>query len=53
VTFRTLDLDGFVELLRQRGVEVDKIETGSHERRTTATDPSGNRLVLYEPLKPS
>ena len=51
VSLRADDLDGLVAQLRQQGATVGEIVTGPHERRADLTDPSGNRLVLYEPLK--
>lgn len=49
VSFRVEDLDGFVDQLRGRGAAMGPVETGAHERRADVGDPSGNRLVLYEP----
>jgi catechol 2,3-dioxygenase-like lactoylglutathione lyase family enzyme len=51
VSLRVDGLDEFVSELRERGARVGEIVTGPHERRADLSDPSGNRLVLYEPLK--
>ena len=51
VSLRVDGLDELVSELRERGANVGEIVTGPHERRADLTDPSGNRLVLYEPLK--
>ena len=51
VSLRVDGLDDFVAQLRQRGARVDEPVDGPHERRADLTDPSGNRLVLYEPLR--
>ena len=50
VSLRVRDLDGLVEALRGRGADVGEVTTGPHERRADLSDPSGNHLVLYEPL---
>jgi len=50
VSLRVQGLDDFVAALRERGASVGDIATGPHERRADLTDPSGNKLVLYEPL---
>ena len=51
VSLRVDGLDELVSELRERGANVGEIVTGPHERRADLSDPSGNRLVLYEPLK--
>ena len=51
VSLRVDGLDELVGELRRRGAGVGETVTGPHERRADLTDPSGNRLVLYEPLK--
>ena len=43
-------LDDLVARLRERGANVGDALAGGHERRAELRDPSGNRLVLYEPL---
>ena len=50
VSLRVQDLDGFADLLRQRGARAPEAQVGPHERRIDIADPSGNALVLYEPL---
>jgi catechol 2,3-dioxygenase-like lactoylglutathione lyase family enzyme len=50
VSLRIKDLDRLVAELRQRGADVGEITTGPHERRADLRDPSGNTLVLYEPI---
>jgi catechol 2,3-dioxygenase-like lactoylglutathione lyase family enzyme len=45
-------LDALVATLRERGAQVSDVKAGGHERRAELTDPSGNRLVLYEPTPP-
>ena len=50
VSLRVAGLDAFVASLRERGARVSEIRTGPHERLADLTDPSGNVLVLYEPL---
>jgi predicted enzyme related to lactoylglutathione lyase len=51
VSLRVNGLDELVGQLRQHGARVADPVDGPHERRADLTDPSGNRLVLYEPLK--
>lgn len=50
VSLRTQALDELVLELRRKGATISDPESGSHERRSTLTDPAGNVLVLYEPL---
>lgn len=50
VSLRIKDLDGLVAGLRGRGARVGEVTVGGHERRAELLDPSGNLLVLYEPL---
>lgn len=50
VSLRVSGLDDFVVGLRARGATVGDVRTGPHERLAEVTDPSGNVLVLYEPL---
>ncbi len=50
VSLRVNDLDALVRQLRERGATVGEVTTGPHERRADLRDPSGNLLVLYEPL---
>ena len=51
VSLRVDGLDELVSQLQDRGAIVGEIVTGPHERRADLTDPSGNHLVLYEPLQ--
>src|SRR4051794_3396343 len=51
VSLRVDDVDGFVADLRGRGATVTDPQDGPHERRATVTDPAGNTLVLYAPLR--
>jgi catechol 2,3-dioxygenase-like lactoylglutathione lyase family enzyme len=44
-------LDEMIAELRAKGATVSDAEDGAHERRSLLNDPSGNELVLYEPLK--
>jgi len=52
VNFRVIELDSFVEQLKQRGVTVhEPIEVTSEGRFTWIMDPEGNRVELWEPLQ--
>lgn len=51
VSLRVSGLEELVSSLGARGASVGAIVAGGHERRAELTDPSGNRLVLYEPLR--
>ena len=45
------DLGGFLNGLRERGVEVGSIETlGTAARRSAVEDPDGNRLNVGQPM---
>jgi hypothetical protein len=49
-TLLTDDLDSFIANLGERGIEAGLVETlGSGVRRTTVTDPDGNRLNVGQP----
>ena len=50
VSLRVDGLDDLVAALRAAGAQVVEVVTGGHERRADLSDPSGNALVLYEPL---
>jgi predicted enzyme related to lactoylglutathione lyase len=51
VSLRAEDLDGLLAQLRERGATgLGEVKTGPHERTVELTDPSGNKLLLYEPL---
>lgn len=51
VSLRVDGLDALVTDLRGKGAALDpEIQTGAHERKIGVRDPSGNSLVLYEPL---
>jgi predicted enzyme related to lactoylglutathione lyase len=50
VSLRVSGIADFVAALRERGAQVSDVQTGAHEYRADLTDPSGNVLVLYEPL---
>jgi predicted enzyme related to lactoylglutathione lyase len=50
VSLRVEGIEAFVATLRERGANVSHIIWGGHERRADVRDPSGNRLVLYEPI---
>jgi len=50
VSLRVSGLDDFIAGLRARGASVGDVKTGPHERLAELRDPSGNLLVLYEPL---
>ena len=50
VSLRVSGLDELVSSLGSRGASVGAIVAGGHERRAELSDPSGNKLVLYEPL---
>jgi catechol 2,3-dioxygenase-like lactoylglutathione lyase family enzyme len=43
------DLDQAVQLLNKTGQADWVIQTSSHGREIYATDPDGNRVILYEP----
>jgi predicted enzyme related to lactoylglutathione lyase len=51
VSLRVDGLDELVTSLRAAGAQVGEVVVGGHERRANLTDPSGNILVLYEPLR--
>jgi catechol 2,3-dioxygenase-like lactoylglutathione lyase family enzyme len=50
VSLRVQGLDELAAELRGRGAALGEVQTGPHERRLDLADPSGNHLVLYEPL---
>jgi predicted enzyme related to lactoylglutathione lyase len=50
VSLRVSGIADLVTELRSRGAQVSDIRTGAHEYQADLTDPSGNVLVLYEPL---
>jgi catechol 2,3-dioxygenase-like lactoylglutathione lyase family enzyme len=50
VSLRAQGLDELAAELRSRGADVPEPVAGPHERRIDLHDPSGNLLVLYEPL---
>ncbi len=52
VNYRVADLDGLLERLRAENVEVDgRLEEYEYGRFAWITDPEGNRIELWEPLK--
>jgi predicted enzyme related to lactoylglutathione lyase len=51
VSLRVEGLDDLVASLRAAGARVGAVVAGGHERRASLTDPSGNTLVLYEPMR--
>ena len=50
VSLRVNGLDEFIADLRARDAAVGDVKTGPHERLAELRDPSGNLLLLYEPL---
>jgi catechol 2,3-dioxygenase-like lactoylglutathione lyase family enzyme len=50
VSLRVEDLAALVDQLRAKGADIGRIEEGPHERKAQLHDPSGNLLILYEPL---
>jgi catechol 2,3-dioxygenase-like lactoylglutathione lyase family enzyme len=50
VSLHVSGLDDLVSQLPSRGTPVSDVRKGPHERLAEVRDPSGNVLVLYEPL---
>ena len=52
VNYRVEDLHGLVALLREEGVEVEKVDDSDYGRFAWISDPEGNRIELWEPPAP-
>jgi predicted enzyme related to lactoylglutathione lyase len=50
VSLRVEGLAALLDHLRTKGAQVGPVEEGPHERKAQLHDPSGNVLVLYEPV---
>lgn len=51
LNYRVDDLDALLEALRAEGVQIDKREDSDFGRFAWITDPEGNKIELWEPLK--
>lgn len=52
INYRVSNLDSLLSALRKEGVEVDKeVQKEANGRFGWASDPEGNRLELWEPLR--
>jgi hypothetical protein len=49
VLVKVSNLDAAIAQLAERGIELDGIEEGEHERRVATQGPSGEVVVLYQP----
>jgi catechol 2,3-dioxygenase-like lactoylglutathione lyase family enzyme len=49
INYRVSNLDRMLAQLRQKGVEVEKVEDYDYGRFAWITDPEGNRIELWEP----
>ena len=52
INYRVEDLHGLVALLREEGVEVEKVDDSDYGRFAWISDPEGNRIELWEPPAP-
>jgi len=53
MNFRVADLDGLLEKLQEKGVEIDSHrEDSDYGRFAWIMDPDGNRIELWEPPSP-
>lgn len=51
INYRVSNLDRMLAQLRQSGVAVEKIEDNDYGRFAWITDPEGNRIELWEPIR--
>lgn len=49
INYRVASLDRMLDQLRQRGVQIEKVEDYDYGRFAWITDPEGNRIELWEP----
>lgn len=49
INYRIEDLDGFVQTLREKGVDVKDVQSYPEGKFSSMTDPEGNKIELWEP----
>jgi catechol 2,3-dioxygenase-like lactoylglutathione lyase family enzyme len=49
INYRVANLERMLDQLRQRGIQIEKVEDYDYGRFAWITDPEGNRIELWEP----